>query len=283
MPAKVKVADEARRASLRTIQKTDKDLQQIVLKGARSVDKVVSEIPGPGVGSTTRAAMYQSRQNELYQIMNDMWGKEIGPSVARGIQETSAQAAMANQQLLAVLLRSAPQAASAMMDSFMLSARRTFEAVRLRYMDSVPLSQMVYQNAALSSGKVDQAINNAILLGKSAKELADDVQQYIYPSTPGGARYAAMRLGRTELNRSFHSVNKESYKNSPWVEAVLWNLSGSHPTEDDCDEFADQEFSKFEVPDQPHPNCLCYTTAVTPDRQEFMNNLTRGEYDCLGE
>lgn len=156
-------------------------------------------------------------------------------------------------------------------------------------MNAIDLSPRVYKNRALAAGQVDQAINTGILLGKSSKEIAADVRGLISARAPGGVSYSALRLGRTELNNAFHTTQTRAYAEQPWVAGVKWNLSGSHPRPDACDEYARQDhddlgagvFRRQNVPGKPHPQCLCYITAITISREDFIDNLFAGRYDTF--
>jgi hypothetical protein len=97
-----------------------------------------------------------------------------------------------------------------------------------------------------------------------------------------------MRLGRTELNNAFHTTTQRLYEKQPWVTAMKWNLSSSHPEGDICDEYAFDAhiphgeagvWRKGDVPSKPHPNCLCFTTPVTVSDDEFAKQFTDGKYD----
>jgi len=167
-------------------------------------------------------------------------------------------------------------------------ARAGIDSFIARRENNYTLSQRVYRNRALSQGHVEKAINNGLLLGKSAREMAKDVKRFIDPSTPGGASYAAMRLGRTEIQNAFHFNAVKQYQESPWVERVLWTLSGSHPEPDECNEYAESvhfnggragEFRPDDLPAKPHPQCLCYTDPVAIDLDEYAKRFHAGEYD----
>jgi hypothetical protein len=154
--------------------------------------------------------------------------------------------------------------------------------------NGITLSDKVYRNKALSQGYVDRAINNGLLLGKSAAEIAKDVIGYIDPNVRGGASYAAMRLGRSEVLNAYHTTAINRYKANPWVEKVKWNLSGSHPRPDECNEYADSvhikngkagEFFPEDIPAKPHPNCLCYIEPVVMDLDTFAKNFKSGKFD----
>lgn len=152
----------------------------------------------------------------------------------------------------------------------------------------IPLAESVYNNAALTSGHIDTLVDAALGRGASAADLAKDVRAFINPNTPGGVRYASMRLGRTELNNAFHASQIRQAQESPWTTGVRWNLSGSHPVPDECNEYAESEhfeggdagvFKPSDVPGKPHPQCLCYTTTVDVDRDEFIRMFENGSFD----
>lgn len=152
----------------------------------------------------------------------------------------------------------------------------------------IPLAESVYDNDALTSGKIDDLVNSALVRGASAAELAADVRDFVNPNTPGGVRYASMRLARTELNNAFHAAQVRQAQKDPWTMTVKWWLSGSHPRPDECNEYADGvhftggeagHFRPAEVPAKPHPNCLCFTTPETVDRDEFIRRFETGDYD----
>lgn len=169
-------------------------------------------------------------------------------------------------------------------------ARATVRAYQARNDFGIPLAQSVYKTQALSGGMVDRAVNRGILLGKSAKELAADVVGMINPDTPGGVSYAAMRLARTELNNAFHHAQKGIRANDPFVTGMKWNLSGSHPKPDECNDYADGVHYKggapgvyqpTEVPNKPHPHCFCFLTSVTIGEDEFIANFINGNYNTF--
>jgi hypothetical protein len=199
---------------------------------------------------------------------------------------TSRLAVGAQRDLLAVLLRAAPSGAEELGRSFLARTGKSLEYLRSRLLNAVDLSPSVYRNASLMSGKVDAIVNEGILLQKSAREIASDVVGHINPRVAGGQRYAALRLGRTELNNAFTTTSVRGYARSPYVEGVQWQLSGSHPRADECDAYAQEDshglgpgvFPTDFVPFRPHPNCYCVMIPVTPEPAEFVDRLVAGEY-----
>ena len=96
-----------------------------------------------------------------------------------------------------------------------------------------------------------------------------------------------MRLARSEINNAFHAVAVQQAQDKPWVHAMQWHLSRSHPKPDLCDEYAKENkfdlgagiFRKADIPRKPHPHCFCYVTPVQLDEEDFLDQLTSGSFD----
>lgn len=143
-----------------------------------------------------------------------------------------------------------------------------------------PLSVAVYKSERLANNWVGVQVNSGLARNASAKDIANDVRKSIRPNTPGGVSYAAMRLGRTEVNNAFHATAIATAQDRPWVEGMRWNLSATH---DDkikcvCQRFADQIFSVGSVPMKPHPQCRCFVTPEVEAWDSFLHHLTAGQY-----
>lgn len=165
--------------------------------------------------------------------------------------------------------------------SQLATAQQGAESLIARKQNGITLSQRIWRDSERSRVGLDNAINSGLLLGKSAREISKDVSGFLRPNVPGGASYAAMRLGRTEVLNAYHTTSINNYKKTPWVNRVKWNLSGSHPKPDECNEFADNTdgYLPLEVPDKPHPQCLCYITPMVIPLDQFKKNFDAGHYD----
>lgn len=75
----------------------------------------------------------------------------------------------------------------------------------------------------------------------------------------------AERIVRSEFKRSeLHGINV--YANSKaWAVGIAWRLSASHPEPDICDGLVGI-YRKDQVPDVPHPQCLCFWVVVPAER-----------------
>ena len=149
------------------------------------------------------------------------------------------------------------------------------------------LSQRIYVNDVWLGSRIDKQISSLLAQGKSARDFAADAAGWFDPNVPGGVRYASMRLARSEINNAFHAVSVQQVQDKPWVNGMKWNLSGSHPKADICDQYAKEDhdklgpgvFPKEDVPRKPHPHCYCYVTPAQIDEDEFLDSLVNGKYD----
>lgn len=276
-------------AYLRVQQDHDREMLRILRASNTKINAELKRLAArSGVGAAVRRDQLALSQQAINREMATLW-QRVGDHTAAGRANAAAAAVRSTTGLNA--LRGVLPAADLdyMLRSAEASARRGIATLEARLgLSQIPLAQSVYKNTALSTGKVDGIINAALARGASAKELADDVRQYIRPDVKGGVSYAAMRLGRTELNNAFHAQQVQTGINEPWTTGLLWNLSGSHPRPDECNEYADSvhyiggragAYKPEEVPAKPHPNCLCFTTPETPDREEFIKQFEAGAYD----
>jgi len=258
----------------------------------RSSDRINRElhrlVAKPGIGAAVRREQLMQTQASIHNELARLWDN-IGRTVLAH-RERATAAAIESMYPEAWLRRAMPAAdADYLMRSAKATAANTTELVQARLQISqIPLSQRVYRSQELALGQVDDIVNSALSRGASARELARDVRRFIRPDVRGGMRYAAMRLGRTELNNAFHAAQVQSAVETPWTTAVRWNLSGSHPRPDECNAYADDThipggeaglWRPEDVPPKPHPNCLCFCTPETPSRERFVANFLRGDYD----
>lgn len=139
------------------------------------------------------------------------------------------------------------------------------------------LSDRVWDNAQSTRQKIDLYVADAIKQGTGATEMAKQLEQFLTPgfalvktNKPYGttASYGAMRLARTEITRAHSEAQKVSAAANPFIAALQWHLSASHPRIDICDQYArggpqnNGIYPKGQVPEIPHPHCLCYRTNV---------------------
>lgn len=277
---------------LRVQRVADKAILDELAAALRDAERHLSRIEGAGVGAQVRRDQIRANVVAIKREIEATW-KRVLTVVFNTRGDAAAAAAEAAAIYESDLFRQAGpgprERRIAYQKSLEAEARQGVDTLRSRLSTSrLQLAESVYQNIALSNGKIDRIVNSGLARGLSAKEIAQDVHMYIRPDVRGGVRYAAMRLARTELNNAFHAKQAALNAEKPWVEATKWNLSGSHPEPDACDDYAGRahfngggpgEFRTGDVPPKPHPQCLCFLTPVMVEEREFISSLRNGAYD----
>lgn len=263
-------------------------IRGILFDASQDAFAQISALEGKnGIGANTRIAQLGAFMRIVREIDRSIFD-QIGPILRNG-QKDSAQAAVDalgehERNILGRLFSSVDQRED-WLNSQRKSAELGVNHAISRYLGaSVPLSRRVYRSRSLSNGYVERIINSALATGASSRDIAKRVREHISPSTPGGVSYAAMRLGRTELNNAFHATTISLMQNRPWIDQAQWNLSKRHDfkTGCKCEEYARQKlFPIGQVPRKPHPNCRCFTTPVLIDMETFERNLQIGMYDSF--
>lgn len=265
---------------LRVQSKADRELRA-VLKQAAIEAAARIQAAGTGVGAQVRAAQLTLLLNQIRQDEQDLWVKQIMPIIVK-FYPLAIDAADKAADFLDMVLRTAvgESLAGPLLDGLKIQSRlgKRLDAVRR----ARELSPRVYRNSALMSGRVERQIRAHIIGGSvNAKELASSVRRFIDPKTPGGVSYAAMRLARTEINNTFHERSIQNGQDRPWVDAMKWNLSRSHPHPDICNLLAEGHsdgmeaglYKVDEVPEKPHPQCFCYTTYSLISPSDMVDNI----------
>jgi len=112
-------------------------------------------------------------------------------------------------------------------------------------------------------------VENGVANHVPAEVLSKQLDGFILPgrhvttTTPYGRalNFDSMRLARTEIGHAYRHATFESAKRAPWVTGVTWHLSLEHPDlACECENMDGQVYAPEDEPDDPHPQCLCYTT-----------------------
>jgi hypothetical protein len=267
----------------------DKELAAILRDAANEGERILERLLGrTGVGAAVQRRQVAEAVRALRTLQGQMWG-HITPAVSAGMARAGMQVAEAENLVNRLLFNPVfggpiPELERAMQ----VRAQVAIKNYQARMDNGISLSDQVYKSKALSNGLVDKEINRGLLLGRTAKQIASSVRDLINPATPGGVSYAAFRLGRTEVNNAFHRAQINQRIDSPFTTGFKWHLSGSHPTPDECNQYAEKThfdggdpgvFRPGDVPGKPHPNCLCYLTTEQISEEEFIQGFISGKYN----
>ena len=255
-------------------------LKDASLEAAELLERNVPRL-GTVSGKVTNAQM-EAAIRGIAPLSTELWNG-VGNVTSQGIAQMGAAAgdqALDLDLLMGMpgtaLLQYAPQA--------VFAAEQAVQDILSRRTAGFTLSDRIYANGKVSVRQVERIIEKNLVLQRSAKDIAREVRKFYDPKVPGGASYAAMRLGRTEINNAHHETTKRLAQDKPWVIGMKWNLSRSHPKPDPCDAYAVHDEGLGQgvfrsAPSKPHPQCFCWLTHVHEDTETFTNKLSSGQYD----
>lgn len=264
---------------------TGRQVATVLKDAAKEAEALIAKNLAGGVGNQVRAAQLRAAMKGIGVISTELW-TGVGKITKVGMFEAAQLAA--DQAIDRDFLLGMPGLAIIQYaEQIHFEARHVVEDLVSRRTAGFQLQERIYANGRLSVKQAAEVVERGLALQMSAKEIASRVKHLYDPSVPGGTSYAAMRLGRTEINNAHHETSIRMSKDRPWVVGYKWNLSGSHPRPDACNDYAERDhsglgrgvFSKATVPSKPHPMCLCYLTHIQKPPKEFMDDLVDGQYD----
>jgi hypothetical protein len=265
---------------------TDTRIRTILVEAAEDANAQVTALATNSTFSAgVRTAQLRLVMQTVKEVLDDVF-KKTSPIISAG-QKSQAKAAVEGlTETDRQYLEAAFQETRAVND-FIASQKlqvqiQVVNAVNRITKSEIPLSSRVYRTKALAKNWVQRDVTSGIARGASAKEIAAIVRKHIRPNTPGGVSYAALRLGRTELNNAFHATAITLAQDRPWIQGMEWFLSEVHQRDSQrvevCETYAGQIFEVNNVPAKPHPQCRCFVAPVLEPVDVFIRNLTAGQY-----
>ena len=257
-----------------------------MVQGAEDAAKRVSALENNSTFSAgVRSAQIRLTMNEVKATLKDIF-KEVIPVIYDGQRKTAVSAVDAFSETDYKYLKRA-FSSTGRVDDFIAGQRLSAQlgiahAISRVTKTQQPLSTRVYKSQALANNWIHRVVTSSIMRGDSAQDIAKQVKSSIKPNTPGGASYAALRLGRTELNNAFHATSITLSQDRPWVEGMAWNLSKVHTNDtgrvEICEQMAGLIYDVDAVPMKPHPQCRCFVTPQLEPFETFARHLTAGYY-----
>ena len=269
-------------------KKADIKIRSLLIASATDVQARINALASsPMFSAGVRTAQLRAVMKEV-QIVT----KEIFDGTAKIITDYDKAAAksavtaftVTDRQFLEAAFRDSGAVASYISSQEHSAQLGVFNAISRITKSDLPLSKRVYRSQALANTWVKTQVNLGLIRNASAQEIAKTVQSSIRPNVAGGVSYAAMRLGRTEINNAFHATSISLAQDRPWVTGMSWHLSRTHiATKVDhnpeiCQVYAAQTFTTENVPPKPHPQCRCYVAPQVEEMSTFLAHLTAGQY-----
>lgn len=269
---------------LRQQRLTEAQVRRLLREASEQISQQIYSHIGPrGLDVALRQATYEEIRIVLSQIERQLW-LGIRRTVEDGVSSMTQRIVRQQSHLASILGDALGVEERAILQD---AVEAMTDRIRLNYLNTYDISPRIDANILQMRGRIDAVVEQGIAREATARQIAGDVGRLIRPNSPGGTSYNATRLSRTELNESFHRVSRASYQGQPWVEALKWELSGSHPEPDVCDELAENDennlgrgvWPKLQTPSPPHPHCMCHLVPITVSRREFVSQYKSGQYD----
>lgn len=266
--------------------KTDTRIRTILVDAAEDAAQTVTALQTNSTFSAgVRSAQLRLTMKEIKDVLSGLFD-ELAPVIRNG-QKQEAEAAIdglteTDRDYLEAAFQNSVSASDFVRAQKFQAQLQVVNAINRVTKSDRPLSARVYRTKALAQRWVQRDVTIEIAKGSSAKEIAGVVRKHIRPNTPGGVSYAALRLGRTELNNAFHATAITFSQDRPWIQGMEWHLSAVHQHDEGrvevCETYAGQIFDVNSVPAKPHPQCRCFVAPILEPPDVFIRNLTAGQY-----
>ena len=273
-------------------------VQSTIRRYQKATTKIQKKILAIGNSSEARVGRLSGLLGEIekeIRILNEGIIRDIESTAERALRESVRQAAQNAgpfaQAVRGPLTGASPTSMQGQFNILVNQVEKAFRAVP----KGIQLSDRIWNTHSITLSKMRNLMVNGYLEGLTSNELARQIRGFLHlpnvdmrrnvwkqffkdnPPGPGMYKSAAKnteRVIRTEVNRAYRLGTTAYASNKEWVQAVKWNLVPAHECCDICNEIAtfnDGLYDPAEVPDTPHPNCLCFLT-IEP-KPEFVNEL----------
>jgi hypothetical protein len=272
-------------ASIDELRQGDAVTLALLQASYRNINRILAGLPSAptaAFGDLIYRAQLERTRRKLLAEQAKLFDR-LGDKVAARRLRSASRAARLSAASDAALLRlvGEGEAGARLYAGADITAQRTVDTILVRAgVSAVPLAERIYNTKVWMNKRLDTLIASTLAAGLNAQRFAKVARDWFAPSVPGGTRYAAMRLARTEINNAFHATSIVYARDKPWVSQMEWHLSHSHPRPDKCNELAAASpWDVYAIPRKPHPQCLCYITEVTPSEDEWIDRFVAGEFD----
>lgn len=237
---------------------------------------------------------YPQTKAVVAEIVQSLAGK-VNTSVVNGCKAVWAISEKKNDALVESLFKGKELTDEQKIRYFQNNGR-ALDAFLKRKENGMGLSDRVWNIADGYKNDIETALSVSIGEGKSAHDLAKEVQQYLREPDrlfrrvrdefgelqlsknaknyhPGAGVYRssyknAMRLARTEINNAYRTADFTRYQQLDFIVGIEIHTSGNHPETDICDTLKGKYPKDFKFTGW-HPQCRCYQTTILKTDEEM--------------
>jgi hypothetical protein len=298
---------QSRASEMAIMQKQQDDILSLLNKEHKRISVILDQLEYPS--QKLLISQLQSAQQQIEFILDNIYGKTgvwKGRKVAVGgeleslmvdAMQKASQAGIDGKikASIALLNDVNPELIPYLPSLFSGIREDVIQKLMVRPLsDDRIFSQRFWKLKDLNNNLISQTLSSGMLEGKSAFEIAQDLEKFLVLKGKGPAERSAlfptpterkimsrtMTLARTEINNAFTESQIECAKREPWNNGIKWHLSASHRVPDICDTYASQNlydlgpgcYPPDKVPVR-HPNCWCYLTDLLKSLDEVAHML----------
>ena len=115
------------------------------------------------------------------------------------------------------------------------------------------------------------------------KATPEQIDRHVAHFMRDKAQQHTKMIVRHESVEAYRDSYQKATRGREWTKGYRWTLSPRHPRGDECDLFAGQDlhglgpggYPPDEVPETPHPSCLCIQTQIIDDKHFERENAVR--------
>lgn len=252
------------------------EISQLYVQCAENLGRVADRYGDDSLTGRQAIVLRKSMQRYTRQMWSEVESKTRAGAAASASIGIEAQASMLDDALHGIGITGKP--------SFMSVFGRTKDEAVASVLNGhiyagkrAGLSKRIWNNEAMLNGQLESIISTAVAEGRSATQLARDLEAYVNPEAmmpdhwndiyPMPFSYAvdynAKRLAVTTLNHAYYQGTIMAARENPFAEFLHWELSSFHLIYDVCDTYMEHDeglglgnFSLDNAP-LPHPFCRC--------------------------
>ncbi len=273
---------QARKKELDILASKQRRITGVLLDTSRNITRLMQTLAYPD--DVLKMSKLAELQRQVNVFAADFAG-ELQGTIVSGVSEAAKASSEGRMKAAVVYLNDVkPDMVNDVPRMYATIPRQAVETIfKRKYKDGRVFSQRIWNLRNYTSNVISDTVSQGMLMRKSAREIAQDLDRYlINPS--GGVSPKAMTLARTEINHAFREASVISAKQAAWVKGLQWRLSSTHPVRmpegDICDIWASQDIHGLGRGVYPpdglpidHPNGTCFTTDVLVSKEEFLELL----------
>lgn len=274
-------------AALRRARQVTLGNGRVTMGRLQSVFEATAERAAEIIGTSTSAFEVARAASMRAQVLETLSRAETNArsTILQGQQTTIADVVKLHRSTVTSYAAGEGISGALVAGTFSQIPARTLAVLASRGSNAAKFRTLINRHMTDAAGSLDAIINGGIGTGQSARSLARDIASLLVgedikagaygldPTDVSGLKsiwYDSRRIAVTEINNAYRESNHQSLEESGMVGAVQWQLSGSHPVEDECDDIAAESSEGYEPgfytldewPDAPHPFCMCGQGAV---------------------